>query len=109
MTEPKIVSLNFGHGGGSRAQPFSYEVQRSKRKTLAIYISHRKVVVRCPLRASALELRQFVSATNSGSRSVCWRNPCAIRSCCELREEAKFSVVPGNWRSYSNRGVNSEY
>ena len=62
MTEPKIVSLNFGHGGGSRAQPFSYEVQRSKRKTLAIYISHRKVVVRCPLRASALELRQFVSA-----------------------------------------------
>jgi predicted metal-dependent hydrolase len=62
MTEPKIVSLNFGHVGGSRAQPFSYEVQRSKRKTLAIYISHRKVVVRCPLRASALELRQFVSA-----------------------------------------------
>lgn len=62
MTEPKIVSLNFGHGGGSRAQPFSYEVQRSKRKTLAIYIRHRKVVVRCPLRASALELRQFVSA-----------------------------------------------
>jgi hypothetical protein len=62
MTEPKIVSLNFGHGGGSRAQPISYEVQRSKRKTLAIYISHRKVVVRCPLRASALELRQFVSA-----------------------------------------------
>ena len=62
MTEPKIVSLNFGHGGGSRAQPFSYEVQRSKRKTLVIYISHRKVVVRCPLRASALELRQFVSA-----------------------------------------------
>ena len=62
MTEPKIVSLNFGHGGGSRAQPFSYEVQRSKRKTLAIYISHRKVVVRCPLRACALELRQFVSA-----------------------------------------------
>jgi predicted metal-dependent hydrolase len=62
MTEPTIVSLNFGHGGGSRAQPFSYEVQRSKRKTLAIYISHRKVVVRCPLRASALELRQFVSA-----------------------------------------------
>ena len=62
MAKPKIVSLNFGSGGGSLAQPFSCEVQRSKRKTLAIYISHRKMVVRCPLRASGLEVRQFVSA-----------------------------------------------
>ena len=54
--------LNLGHGGGRRAQHFRYEVQGSKRKTLAIYISHRKVVVRRPMRASGLEVRQFVNA-----------------------------------------------
>lgn len=62
MAKPKIISLNFGSAGGRLGQPFGCEVRRSKRKTLAIYISHRKVVVRCPLRASGLEVRQFVSA-----------------------------------------------
>ena len=62
MSKSKIVPLNFGSNGKGSPQPFSCEVQRSKRKTLALYISHNKVVVRCPLRASALEVAEFVSA-----------------------------------------------
>lgn len=62
MSKAKKVSLNFGSTGKILPQPYSCEVQRSKRKTLALYISHRKVVLRCPLRASGLELEEFVRA-----------------------------------------------
>ncbi len=61
MTRSKIVPLNFGASSKKGLLPFSYEVLRSKRKTLAIYITHKKVVVRCPLRASKAEVQGFVS------------------------------------------------
>jgi|TARA_B110000438_G_scaffold225989_1_gene220134 predicted metal-dependent hydrolase len=62
MTRSKIVPLNFGASRGQVLPALCYEVLRSKRKTLAIYITHKKVVVRCPLRASKAEVQEFVSA-----------------------------------------------
>jgi len=55
----EIAPLNFG-AAGVKPPPFSCEIMRSKRKTLAIYVKHRNVVVRCPLRASKAELERFV-------------------------------------------------
>ena len=60
MSKSNVVPLNLGTGNKHLAQPFGYEVLRSKRKTLAIYISHEKVVVRCPMRASKAEVREFI-------------------------------------------------
>ena len=62
MTRSKIVPLNFGASRRQGLPALSYEVLRSKRKTLAIYITHKKVVVRCPLRASKADVQEFVSA-----------------------------------------------
>ena len=61
MSKFRVVSLKFGNGSKHLPQPFSCEVQRSKRKTLALYITHRRVVVRCPLRTSMAEVQEFVS------------------------------------------------
>jgi predicted metal-dependent hydrolase len=62
MSRAKIASLNFGSSDMTGSQSYHCEVQRSKRKTLALYISHGKVTLRCPLRASGLELEEFVSS-----------------------------------------------
>ena len=65
MTKAKILPLIFG--GGSRAVKCQYECEivRSKRKTLALYIKHQKVVVRCPLRASKSEVEEFISSSHA--------------------------------------------
>ena len=42
-------------------QFFGYEVLRSSRKTLALYISHRRILVRCPHRATRKEVQDFVN------------------------------------------------
>ena len=42
-------------------QFFGYEVLRSSRKTLALYISHRRILVRCPHRATRKEVQDFVT------------------------------------------------
>lgn len=60
MSKLKIVPLNFGANGQRAPHPIDCEVLRSKRKTLAIYISHKKVVVRCPMRASRTEVENFI-------------------------------------------------
>lgn len=57
----KVVSLNFGNRGRRSTLPFGCEVQRSKRKTLAIYIVQGKVVVRCPPRASNGQITSFLN------------------------------------------------
>jgi predicted metal-dependent hydrolase len=60
----KIVPLNISTGhnisGGELGAPFACEIQRTKRKTLGIYISHEKVVVRCPYGAGKREVTKFV-------------------------------------------------
>ncbi len=62
MAKSKIVPFNIGVIGKQHAFPYSCEIQRSKRKTLALYIQPRKVIVRCPLRASKREVQEFVSS-----------------------------------------------
>ena len=57
----KIVPLNISSGSNQARLPFECEIQRSKRKTLGIYISHEKVVVRCPYGAGKREVAKFVS------------------------------------------------
>ncbi|MBK52337.1 MAG: hypothetical protein CMQ45_08140 [Gammaproteobacteria bacterium] len=46
-------------------EPFSCEVQRSKRKTLALYVKPEKVIVRVPLDASKTEVKEFVQSNRA--------------------------------------------
>ena len=62
MSKPKIVPLNFGNLTTQSPQSFTCEVLRSSRKTLALYISHKQVEVRCPHRASRAEVQNFVNS-----------------------------------------------
>jgi len=57
----KIVPLNIG-GGKLPLVPYSCEVQRSKRKTLALYIKPEKVIVKVPYQASRSEVEEFVQS-----------------------------------------------
>tara|TARA_B100000408_G_C10309009_1_gene227947 strand:- start:54 stop:785 length:732 start_codon:yes stop_codon:yes gene_type:complete len=61
MKKSKIVPLNIGATSQQSQQFFGCEVLRSNRKTLALFISHRKVVVRCPHRAPIKEVQDFVN------------------------------------------------
>ncbi len=65
MSKGKILALNFGGRSKSLTQAFECEVRHSSRKTLALYIKHKKVVVRCPLRASRAEIEEFVSSSQA--------------------------------------------
>ena len=60
----KVLPLNFGGRNKVKNRPYECEVLRSKRKTLALYIKQQKVVVRCPLRASRLEIEEFISSNH---------------------------------------------
>ena len=51
MSRSKVVALNFGAGNSKLRKAFPCEVERSKRKTLALHVTHKKVVVRCPYQA----------------------------------------------------------
>ena len=61
MSRSKVVALNFGAGNSKLRKAFPCEVERSKRKTLALHVTHKKVVVRCPYQASRAELAEFVN------------------------------------------------
>lgn len=49
-------------GPAAAGRPRAYEVRRSRRKTLAIHVFHRRVEVRCPLRATKREIDEFVGS-----------------------------------------------
>ena len=51
--------------GRAMSEPFSCEVQRSKRKTLALYVKPGKLVVRVPLDASKSEVENFVHSNRA--------------------------------------------
>ncbi len=61
MSKSKIIPLNFSFRSKPASRPFECEILRSKRKTLALYIRHKKVEVRCPTRASKAEVEEFIS------------------------------------------------
>lgn len=65
MANSKILPLNIGVIGKQHVLPYSCDIQRSKRKTLALYIKHRTVIVRCPLRASKREVHEFISSNTA--------------------------------------------
>ena len=54
----KVIPLTIG----TRSSLVNCEILRSRRKTLAIHIKHRKVEVRSPLRASQREIRAFLES-----------------------------------------------
>lgn len=62
-SQSRIIALKFAAGERSFARPFTCEVERSKRKTLALHVSHKKVVVRCPWQASRREVWEFVNSS----------------------------------------------
>lgn len=62
MSKSRTIPLNFGVRGKSASSPFECVVLRSKRKTLALYIRHKKIEVRCPMRASQAEVEEFISS-----------------------------------------------
>lgn len=57
----KVVPLNFGDRS-SRLKHIDCEIKRSSRKTLAIYIRHRKVEVRSPLWTSRRQIQKFLES-----------------------------------------------
>ena len=57
----KVVPLNFGDRS-SRLQHLDCEIKRSSRKSLAIYIKHRKVEVRSPLWTSRRQIQNFLES-----------------------------------------------
>ncbi len=62
MAKSRVLPLNIGVIGKRHLLPYECEVQRSRRKTLALYIKHRQVIVRCPYQASRGEIREFISS-----------------------------------------------
>jgi predicted metal-dependent hydrolase len=60
MSDAKILPLNFGAGRQQTARQFDCVVTRSKRKTLSLHVTHKRVEVRSPLRASQKLIQEFV-------------------------------------------------
>ncbi|MFK7863459.1 MAG: M48 family metallopeptidase [Pseudohongiellaceae bacterium] len=65
MTLSKTAPLKIGTGKNRAQIPFELEIHRCKRKTLGIYISHGKVLVRCPTVASKAEVTEFIESNQS--------------------------------------------
>lgn len=62
MATTKVVPLKIGPGSKPASIPFECEILRCKRKTLGIYISHKKVTVRCPFVARKSEVIEFIES-----------------------------------------------
>ena len=80
----KIVPLNISTGhtisGVKLGAPFECEIQRTKRKTLGIYISHEKVVVRCPYVLVSVKLLSLSRTIENGSKIGSMRSLCEIKN-----------------------------
>ncbi|MBL4580781.1 MAG: DUF45 domain-containing protein, partial [Gammaproteobacteria bacterium] len=65
MSKAKVLPLIFSGRSKAVKRPYECEILRSKRKTLALYIKQQKVVVRCPMRASRLDVEEFISSNHA--------------------------------------------
>lgn len=61
MANSKVIPLNFATDPSQSALQYECEVQRSRRKTLAIHIKHEKIEVRAPIQASPRDIKQFLN------------------------------------------------
>ncbi len=64
MSKNQPVSLQIGKTARRFSDTFKYEVIRTKRKTLTLYVKQQRVVVRCPLRTTNSEINQFIGANH---------------------------------------------
>lgn len=64
MSKNQPVSLQIGKTARRFSDTFKYEVIRTKRKTLTLYVKQQRVVVRCPLRTKNSEINQFIGANH---------------------------------------------
>jgi len=60
MPKNQQVSLQIAKTARLCSDTFKYEVIRTKRKTLTLYVKQQRVLVRCPLRTINSEINQFI-------------------------------------------------
>ena len=65
MSKHNIAPLNIIDGRSSSLKKIKYQVVKSNRKTLALYIRQQVAIVRCPLRASKAEIKEFIEKNQS--------------------------------------------
>ena len=59
------ASLKIGKTARIFLDTFQYEVIRTKRKTLTLYVKQQRVIVRCPLATTNAEINQFIETNQS--------------------------------------------
>ncbi len=101
MSSFKVIPLKAGTGGNHLRRPFSCEIKRSKRKTLALYISHQHVQVRCPYQASRAEVMEFVRSNQQ------WIEQRLYEEC--LLDKEALRIEKGGKIFYRARELTIEY
>ena len=64
MSKNQPISLQIGKKARIFSDTFKYEVIRTKRKTLTLYVKQQRVVVRCPLTTTNSEINLFIDANH---------------------------------------------
>lgn len=90
MSKAKILPLNFDSRSKASSRPFECEILRSKRKTLALYIKHKKVLVRCPLRASKAEVEEFINSNQAWIESRLYEESLRDKEALRIENRAKI-------------------
>ena len=60
MKKNQPASLKIGKMARIFLETFKYEVIRTKRKTLTLYVKQQRVIVRCPLATTNTEINEFI-------------------------------------------------
>ena len=59
------ASLKIGKTARIFLDTFKYEVIRTKRKTLTLYVKQQRVIVRCPLATTNTEINEFIETNQN--------------------------------------------
>ena len=65
MKKKHPASLKIGKTARFFLDTFKYEVIRTKRKTLTLYVKQQRVIVRCPLATTNAEINQFIETNQN--------------------------------------------